>query len=279
MVHLMFEMMSSLLYNLMKKFVSHSAITTSVDGHTKANQGSDLVTVDVSKYQKKIEAIDIGTRAKEILNDFNINSEDKEAFRLRCLGFYKAATSYLKEKLPVSSQFLKDAQFLQPQKCNSVSSLNGISRLSLTVGNTLKNHLESVFTVSKETSVNDLCDLIRDQWQIYQLIDIPKDWYTIETDGAKEERKHHQSYWKEVEKSWIDMVPNDTEEKSIRIDSFWSRIFEMRDDEGRKRFPQLAALVKSILTLSHENAGPEQCFSINKALINSHGTSLSEDMI
>ena len=64
MVQLLFEMMSSLLYNLMTKFVSHSAITTSVDDHTKANQGSDLVTVDVSKYQKKIEAIDIGTRAK-----------------------------------------------------------------------------------------------------------------------------------------------------------------------------------------------------------------------
>ena len=54
MVHLMFEMMSSLLYNLMKRFVSHSAITTSVDGHTKANQGSDVVTVYVSKYKKKI---------------------------------------------------------------------------------------------------------------------------------------------------------------------------------------------------------------------------------
>ena len=46
-----------------------------------------------------------------------------------------------------------------------------------------------------------------------------------------------------------------------------------------ERFPQLAALVKSILTLSHGNAGPEQGFSINKALIDSHGTSLSEDMI
>ena len=50
MIHLMFEMISSLLYNLMKRFVSHSAITTAVDCHTKANQGSDLVTVDVSKY-------------------------------------------------------------------------------------------------------------------------------------------------------------------------------------------------------------------------------------
>ena len=111
------------------------------------------------------------------------------------------------------------------------------------------------------------------------MIDIPKDWYTVETDSAKKERIHHVSYWKEVEKSWIEVVPNDAEENSIRIDSFWSRVFEMRDNEGRKRFPQLAALVKCILTLSHRNAGPEQGFSINKALIDAHGTSLSEDMI
>ena len=33
------------------------------------------------------------------------------------------------------------------------------------------------------------------------------------------------------------------------------------------------------MTLSHGNAEPEQGFSINKAIIDSHGTSLSEDMI
>merc|ERR1711874_512042 len=87
------------------------------------------------------------------------------------------------------------------------------------------------------------------------------------------------SYWKEVEKksglTWCLMIPK------IRASeySFWSRVFEMRDYEGRKRFPQLAALVKSILTLSHGNAGPVQGFSINKAIIDSHGSSLSEDMI
>ena len=57
MVHNMFEMMSSLLYNLMKRFVFHLAITTSSDGHTNRNQDSDLDTVGVSNCQKKIEAI------------------------------------------------------------------------------------------------------------------------------------------------------------------------------------------------------------------------------
>ena len=119
------------------------------------------------------------------------------------------------KKLPICSQTLRDAKFLHPDKRNSVSSLNSISRLSLTVSNTLKNHLESVFSVPLGSSVKDVCDLIRDQWQIYQLIDIPKEWYIIETDEAKKEKMHHRSYWKEVERSWIDVVPND-EEKSIR---------------------------------------------------------------
>ena len=54
MVHHMFEMMSSLLYNLMKIFIFHSAITTSFDGHTNGNQDSDLDTAGVSNWQKKL---------------------------------------------------------------------------------------------------------------------------------------------------------------------------------------------------------------------------------
>ena len=38
-------------------------------------------------------------------------------------------------------------------------------------------------------------------------------------------------------------------------------------------------MVKCVLTLTHGNAGPEQGFSINKAIIDTHGTRLGEDMI
>ena len=53
----------------------------------------------------------------------------------------------------------------------------------------------------------------------------------------------------------------------------------MKDSNGRNRFPQLAPFVKAILTLSHGNAGPEQGFSINKAIIDAHGTRIGEDVI
>lgn len=89
--------------------------------------------------------------------------------------------SYSHWKLPISNQFLKDAQYLQPDERYCVSSLKAISRLSLAVATSLKNHLQSVFSVSETATVSEVVDLIRNQWHIYQLSDIPKEWHTIET--------------------------------------------------------------------------------------------------
>ena len=41
----------------------------------------------------------------------------------------------------------------------------------------------------------------------------------------------------------------------------------------------MVALVKAVLTLSHGNAGSEQGFSINKAILNAHGTRLGDNTI
>ena len=195
------------------------------------------------------------------------------------MSFYITTVRYLLSTLPLSSKILKDAQYLHPDKRSSSASLNAISRLSLKISSTLKNHLEKVFSVQESTSVNDVCDMIRSQWLTYQLQDIPKEWHRVETESAKKIRNQHESYWREVENSWLDLTPKETEEKSIRIDSYWSRVFDMKDDNGRLLFPQLTPFVKACLTLSHGNAGPEQGFSINKAILDAHGTRLGEDNI
>ena len=195
------------------------------------------------------------------------------------MSFYITTVRYLLSTLPLSSKILKDAQYLHPDKRSSSASLNAISRLSLKISSTLKNHLEKVFSVQESTSVNDVCDMIRSQWLTYQLKDIPKEWHRVETESAKKIRNQHESYWREVENSWLDLTPKETEEKSIRIDSYWSRVFDMKDDNGRLLFPQLTPFVKACLTLSHGNAGPEQGFSINKAILDAHGTRLGEDNI
>merc|ERR1711913_154740 len=97
--------------------------------------------------------------------------------------------------------------------------------------------------------------------------------------SAKSSRLHQETWGKNVEMSWLDITPKESEEKSLTIDSYWSRVFNMKDGNGRNHFPQLAPFVKAILTLSHGNAGPEQGFSINKAIIDAHGPGIREDVI
>ena len=51
------------------------------------------------------------------------------------------------------------------------------------------------------------------------------------------------------------------------------------DEAGNLKFPQLLALVKCVLFLSHGNSSPERGFSINKNFIEAHSTNLKEDTI
>ena len=67
--------------------------------------------------------------------------------------------------------------------------------------------------------------------------------------------------------------------KFKRIDHYWRFIGKMTGDNGKPKYPQLFALVKCILSLSHGNAVPERGFSVNKRLIEAHGTSIGEDTI
>ena len=53
----------------------------------------------------------------------------------------------------------------------------------------------------------------------------------------------------------------------------------MTDSTDRECFPQLSAFLQVVPTLSHGNAGPEQGLSINKSIIDCHGTRLGEDLL
>lgn len=48
------------------------------------------------------------------------------------------------------------------------------------------------------------------------------------------------------------------------------------NENGDKKFPQLFALVKCVLSVSHGNATPERGFSINKLILQHHGSRLGE---
>ena len=82
--------------------------------------------------------------------------------------------------------------------------------------------------------------------------------------------RNQYSYWK------YDLEKCGLQQKEIRnsrckgIDHFWSKVGEITDDNGRKKYPQLFNLVKCVFSLSHANSVPERGFSINKLLLESH---------
>jgi len=57
---------------------------------------------------------------------------------------------------------------------------------------------------------------------------------------------------------------------------FWNRVFQTNDDNGKVKLKLLPKIIKPLLCLSHGNADLERGFSINKRLITSDRSSLSE---
>ena len=55
------------------------------------------------------------------------------------------------------------------------------------------------------------------------------------------------------------------------MDEYWQKVGTMTDSDGSFKYPQLAALMKCVLSLSHGNAVPERDFSINKIMLEFHG--------
>ena len=65
----------------------------------------------------------------------------------------------------------------------------------------------------------------------------------------------------------------------VRIDHYWSKIGKIRDDARQYKFKHLASLANFVLSLSHGNAAPERGFSLNKKLLDIHGTTIQDETI
>ena len=57
----------------------------------------------------------------------------------------------------------------------------------------------------------------------------------------------------------------------------WEKFDFLRDGKRCQKHPQLVALIKWILSLSHGNSTPEKGFSRNKLILEVHGYSMRED--
>ena len=89
--------------------------------------------------------------------------------------------------------------------------------------------------------------LVKDKWKLYQMEEIPVEWYNNENGNFK------------------------------RVDSYWAQIFKIRDDSGNVKYRHLAKVIKSILSLPNGNASVERSLSDNKNMLTSERTRLAKE--
>ena len=248
---------------------------------------SDDITENVylkvgeEKNIKSLNHIDVGTKAKMLLSNNEIMASSKEKkFRMDCRSFFVTAVQYLQSNLPYDVSLLQHAQFIHPEKRNSPGSLNAISNLAIKITSVLNNNncLDKVFGVKGATK-ESLVDQIRDQWRFFQNEEIKEEWYKFNEEEANASvARNVDSYWKRAEEMCgIESEPPKRIMK--RIDEFWAKIGSLVDEKGSKKYSQLVALVKCVLSLSHGNSTPERGFSINKLILEVHGYSTYEDTL
>ena len=64
-----------------------------------------------------------------------------------------------------------------------------------------------------------------------------------------------------------------------RNDHYWRSIRGMLDCDGKPKYVQLFQLAKCVFSFSHGNVVPERGFSINKKLLDAHGSFIQEEKI
>ena len=89
------------------------------------------------------------------------------------------------------------------------------------------------------------------------------------------------SYWKECYdlvgcgKNDVNDNPNDV----MDVDKYWMKVMKIEDEDRKLKYKNLGKLALIVLLLSHGNADPERGSSINKRLLEKHGSSIDEDTL
>ena len=274
--------MSTLLSNLLQHFVSKKSMCISVDGNREIKSTDYLVKLDLGKKEnfKSDKFVEVGTKAKLLLHENVIDDQAVNNFRSSCLKCYVAATSYLQANLPYNNKVIQYAQYLHPEKRNDSMSTSAISNLALKLINVFGKKANNAFEVPYDVSQSEIIDMIRHQWKMYQLEQIPKSSYVLNADKEKKNKRRQNSYW-QYAREYCGIFPSEYNDEGqfVRLDDYWCSVKMILNENGKPKYPQLFSLAKSILSLSHGNVVPERGFSINKYMLSIHGNSIQGDTI
>ena len=170
------------------------------------------------------------------------------------------------------------AQFLNPQKRNSQTTMSSICNLALKIVKVFCSRSSLVLNVCPDKSLDDIADIIRNQWRIYQAEAIPESMYFCQTSKTKPVNVSYWNYYLKYCGIFSDSTDN-SQSNHIRIDDLRKSVGSMMNDDGNLKYPQLFALPKALLSISHGNVVPERGFSLNKYMLSIHGNNLEVENI
>ena len=151
--------------------------------------------------------------------------EKQTKFRKDCLKFYVAAVQHLQSKLPLDIPFIKHAQFLHPKKCHLPGATSAVLNHALSIYSVDKTCLQDVFLTKPPVTREEVCDMVRNQWLVYQNEIVQEEWYKNleESSHSPCSSKNQNSYWKEGE-SEFGLESQNLLKYYKRIDHYWGQI-------------------------------------------------------
>ena len=236
-----------------------------------------IYDIDLNDTKNHKPKCDLGSKYKSEANKLDALGQKQLDDLMR--KFLIGVTSYLVENLPYEKSIIKDAQFLHPhQPLTDDKCVDSIQRLSSDLWDALTVvHLRQVFGLKEGTKKSDFLDIIKREFAAFRLETLPDDF--LPDTSVEKKRVSKPSYWRQCYAlAGLDRnSPDDGQE--VKAVEFWIKVGQLKDVDGNLQYPCLSKMALCVLLLPHGNADPERGFSINKKMLENHGTNLDGETL
>ena len=176
--------------------------------------------------------------------------------------FLASACNYLLERLHLDNQVIRDARYLHPYSQGDENSSGAIERLVTVTWNALGlKGMILTFNLKPNSTTFELIDLVKKELDEFKLENIPKDFIDKEKSSFKL-KLSNPSYWRECY-DLVGLQKCDASDSMVDVEEYWIKVMTMEDEDGKPKAP----------------GKPERGFSINKRLLEKHGSSIGENTL